>query len=128
MSECPFCGGVPVVLSNELVFGCLDKNPVTQGHLLLLPRRHVMSWFDATVVERMALLALADEARHWLEQRFSPDGYNLGVNVGATAGQTIPHLHMHLIPRYAGDCADPRGGVRGVIPGRQWYPSEGDMR
>ena len=73
----------------------------------------------------MALLGLLDEAKRMLDERRAPDGYNIGINVGEVAGQTIMHLHIHLIPRYRGDCANPRGGVRGVIPSRQSYPHAG---
>lgn len=120
--SCPFCKPDHVVLSNALAVACFDKYPVNQGHLLLVPRRHVATWFDASADERAALFVLLDEGRRLLDTRFSPDGYNIGINVGEAAGQTIMHLHVHLIPRYRGDCAAPRGGVRGVIPGKQWYP------
>jgi len=91
------------------------------GHLLLLPYRHVADFFDATDAEQAALLALVREAKHLLDGRFRPDGYNVGVNVGEAAGQTVMHLHVHVIPRYAGDVEDPRGGVRGAIPERRVY-------
>jgi diadenosine tetraphosphate (Ap4A) HIT family hydrolase len=91
-----------------------------------LTRRHVASWFDTRPDERQAILELVDMGRHMPDDRHRPDGYRLGATVGQAAGQTIAHLHRHLIPRYRGDCADPRGGVRGVIPAKQWYPSEGD--
>ncbi len=121
--ECCFCDFADPLLCNELAFACLDKHPVTEGHLLILPRRHAPTWFDATDDERRAMLALLDEAKRWLDQHYAPDGYNIGINVGEAAGQTVPHLHMHLIPRYRGDTPNPRGGVRGVIPARQSYPS-----
>ncbi len=89
--------------------------------MLLIPRRHVAGWFETTAGERCDLLALADEARAWLIREYSPDGFNLGVNVGEAAGQTVFHVHLHLIPRYRGDVPNPRGGVRGVIPARQNY-------
>ena len=127
MNSCPFCHPeVAPLLSNELAFACLEKYLVNEGHLLLVPRRHVASWFDAAFEERASLLTLIDQGRRWLESRDSPNGYNIGINIGAAAGQTIMHLHVHLIPRYHGDSSDPRGGgVRGVIPGKQWYPSPG---
>ncbi len=123
--RCPFCDPAAPLLANELAWACFDRNPVTRGHLLVLTRRHVPDWFEATDAERLAVLALIDEGRKFLSDRFDPAGYNIGTNAGAASGQTIPHLHVHLIPRYVGDCADPRGGVRGVIPSRQWYPVEG---
>jgi diadenosine tetraphosphate (Ap4A) HIT family hydrolase len=109
------------VLSNSLAFACFDKYPVSVGHLLVLTKRHVATYFESTADERAALIELIDAGKALLDGRYGPAGYNIGINVGATAGQTIPHLHVHLIPRYAGDVADPRGGVRGVIPDRQKY-------
>lgn len=121
MNDCPFCAAGAVELSNALAWARFDLNPVTTGHLLVLTRRHVAGYFDSTAQERAALLELLDAGKAMLEERYRPDGYNIGINVGAAAGQTIAHLHVHLIPRYAGDVANPRGGVRGVIPARQNY-------
>jgi len=89
--------------------------------ILLIPFRHIPALFDATDEEQIALLALLREAKTLLDGRLHPDGYNVGVNVGETAGQTVMHLHVHVIPRYAGDVEDPRGGVRGVIPEKRKY-------
>ncbi|MCC7556034.1 MAG: HIT family protein [Methanoculleus marisnigri] len=91
------------------------------GHLLIIPYRHVADFFDATDAELAALLALVREAKTLLDGRFRPDGYNVGVNVGEAAGQTVMHLHLHVIPRYAGDVKDPRGGVRGAVPEKRVY-------
>jgi len=88
---------------------------------LLIPFRHIASLFDATDAEQAALLALVREAKTLLDEHFHPEGYNIGVNVRAAAGQTVMHLHVHVIPRYAGDVEDPRGGVRGAIPERRGY-------
>jgi diadenosine tetraphosphate (Ap4A) HIT family hydrolase len=121
MDTCPFCDAEEAVLSNALAYARFDKYPVNPGHLLILPRRHVPEFFEASASERAALIELLDAGKRLLDQRFRPDGYNIGVNVGAAAGQTIMHLHLHLIPRYRGDVAEPRGGVRGVIPARQTY-------
>lgn len=121
---CPFCNPPPeeIVLANDLCYAHYDKYPVNPGHLLLIPFRHVAGFFEATDEEQAALLALGREAKRLLDDRFHhPDGYNIGVNVGTAAGQTVMHLHVHLIPRYAGDVQDPRGGVRGVIPERRGY-------
>lgn len=98
-----------------------DSYPLNPGHVLLVPRRHVASWFEASIAERDEILRLADEARRIVLERHSPDGFNLGINDGAAAGQTVPHLHLHLIPRYRGDMPDPRGGVRWIIPDRAAY-------
>jgi len=120
---CPFCHPEdrPVVLRNDLAVAFCDKYPVNPGHLLIVPQRHVASWFDATPEEKRALDDLITRAKDLLDAEHHPDGYNLGINIGAAAGQTIFHLHVHLIPRHAGDTPNPRGGVRGVIPGRQGY-------
>ncbi len=109
------------IASNDLAFAIRDGFPVTDGHTLVITRRLVASWFDATPAERAALLDLVDQVRRRLDETHRPDGYNIGVNVGAAAGQTVPHLHLHVIPRYRGDMPDPRGGVRHVIPWKGNY-------
>lgn len=121
--SCPFCAPATdrVFYSGERVFGMWDAYPVSAGHALLIPRRHIPSWFDASGEEQSELLRALAVARAVIETSHRPDGYNVGINVGAAAGQTVPHLHVHIIPRYAGDVADPRGGVRHVIPGRGNY-------
>ena len=101
-----------------------DAFPVNRGHALIVPRRHVPTWFDASAEEQVALMAAVDEARDLIVARFAPDGFNIGINVGQAAGQTVFHLHVHLIPRYDGDVPDPRGGVRWVIPARGNYLSK----
>ncbi len=124
MSEsCIFCTVVPeeVVLENRYAYVRYDKHPVSPGHLLIIPNRHFRSMFEATEPELSALWDLIRRARSFLDEEFAPDGYNIGINDGAAAGQTVMHLHIHLIPRYTGDMNDPRGGVRGVIPGKQQY-------
>jgi diadenosine tetraphosphate (Ap4A) HIT family hydrolase len=120
---CPFCHLPPesAIGGNAHAFYFEDKYPVTPGHLLIVPRRHVATYFEATPDEKQALWALLEEAQAHLSRTRSPDGFNIGVNVGETAGQTVMHLHMHLIPRYQGDMADPRGGVRHVIPEKGKY-------
>jgi diadenosine tetraphosphate (Ap4A) HIT family hydrolase len=125
MRDCDFCSFDAAVLRNELAYARFDKYPVCPGHLLVLTLRHIATWFEASDEERAALLALIDDGKRLLDQRHGPDGYNIGINVGEAAGQTVVHLHVHLIPRYRGDVADPRGGVRGVIPQRQHYPTGG---
>lgn len=98
-----------------------DAYPVSPGHTLIVPRRHVESYFSLDVTERDGLFALLDAAKRQLDREFGPDGYNIGINDGAAAGQTVPHLHIHVIPRYAGDQPDSRGGVRWVIPEKADY-------
>ena len=121
MSGCIFCNREDAVIENDLAQVIHDGYPVSQGHLLVIPRRHVASWFEATPDERAALFDLVDQARGYLEQRYQPDGFNIGINVGEAAGQSVFHLHIHLIPRYTGDLENPKGGVRGVIPHKRIY-------
>ncbi len=109
------------VASNDAAFAVRDGFPVTEGHTLVITRRLVATWFEATRAEQLAVLELVDEVKAGLDTAFSPDGYNVGFNAGAAAGQTVMHLHVHVIPRYVGDVADPRGGVRGVIAGKGNY-------
>lgn len=122
--NCPFCG--PIVLErvfyiDDLVYALWDGFPVSAGHALLVTRRHVANWFEASQAERLALLSAIDIARNKILESQDPQGFNIGINVGAAAGQTIFHLHVHIIPRYQGDVRDPRGGVRHVIPERANY-------
>lgn len=99
----------------------LDGYPVSPGHTLIIPKRHVGSFFEITIEERDSLLFLLHEARQRVMDQRHPDGLNIGINDGAAAGQTVPHLHIHLIPRFIGDLPDPRGGVRWVIPEKACY-------
>lgn len=125
-ATCPFCT-LPrsrVLFRNDGAVAIRDAYPVTQGHTLVIPLRHIASFFDATARERDAMLALLDQAKLQLQSEFGPAGYNIGINDGAAAGQTVGHLHIHLIPRYPGDRPDPRGGVRWVIPDKADYWSK----
>lgn len=120
---CPFCA-LPlerIIDSNDLAMVIRDGYPVSPGHTLVIPKRHIGSWFEITLEEQSAILDLLGRAKAVLEEEFKPDGHNIGINDGPTAGQTVPHLHMHLIPRYNGDLEDPRGGVRWIIPGKAKY-------
>jgi diadenosine tetraphosphate (Ap4A) HIT family hydrolase len=112
---CPFCilPDGRVVEENEFALLIRDGYPVSPGHSLVIPKRQVGSFFEVTAPERAALLALLDKAKGLVEQDHTPAGYNIGINDGAAAGQTVPHLHIHLIPRYTGDQDDPRGGCAG---------------
>lgn len=109
------------IASNALAFAIHDRYPVSPGHALVIPRRVIATWFDATPEERTAIFALVDEVKQQLDETMRPDGYNIGINAGEAAGQTVMHLHVHVIPRYRGDVDDPRGGVRHVIPGKGNY-------
>ena len=106
---------------NALAFAIRDGFPVTPGHTLVVPRRLVATWFEATREEQVAMLELVEVLKAQLDAELHPDGYNIGINVGAAGGQTVMHLHLHLIPRFAGDVPDPRGGIRHVIPGKGYY-------
>ncbi len=119
--NCPFCTQPNIVIENELAFIRYDGYPVSPGHCLIVPRRHVAEYFQATPEEKAAIWALVDEMKIIIDKEFNPDGYNVGVNIGESAGQSVPHIHVHMIPRYKGDMENPRGGVRGVIPDKQKY-------
>ena len=108
-------------LENELAFVRFDGFPVNDGHLEVIPKRHIKDWWETTTEERLAIFKLMDEAKKLVDEKYSPDAYNIGMNLGEMAGQSIMHLHVHLIPRYKGDVENPRGGVRGVIPHKQNY-------
>jgi diadenosine tetraphosphate (Ap4A) HIT family hydrolase len=120
---CAFCNLPPgrVIAENDRAFAIRDGYPVSPGHTLLIPRRHTGSFFDLSEQERGDVLALLDSAKLALDKEYQPQGYNIGINDGPVAGQTVPHLHVHLIPRFAGDLPDPRGGVRWIIPAKADY-------
>ena len=120
---CLFCTLPPerIVQENDHAIWIYDGFPVSPGHSLIIPKRHVGSFFEVSNEVRMAMLAMLDIARATVEDEHSPNAYNIGINDGPAAGQTVPHLHLHLIPRYNGDVADARGGVRWVIPGKANY-------
>jgi diadenosine tetraphosphate (Ap4A) HIT family hydrolase len=120
---CPFCT-LPderIVDQNDLALVIRDGFPVSPGHTLVIPKRHVGSFFELNEEEIASMMALLKRAKSVLDVEFKPESYNIGVNDGPQAGQTVPHLHMHLIPRYTGDVADPRGGVRWLIPDKADY-------
>lgn len=119
-ASCPFCDlGPRVIAANDLAVAVRDKEPASKGHTLVIPKRHCASFFDLTADEVRGCHELLREERAKLLAEFHPDGFNVGVNDGAAAGQSIAHTHWHLIPRYRGDHPDPRGGVRHVIPTRR---------
>jgi diadenosine tetraphosphate (Ap4A) HIT family hydrolase len=109
------------IASNDLAFAIMDGYPVNPGHVLVIPKRQVSTWWEATREEQVAILDLLEVVKRQLDESHRPDGYNIGVNAGEAAGQTVFHLHVHMIPRYRGDMEDPRGGVRHVIPSRGNY-------
>lgn len=120
---CPFCTLQPerIVEENDHAIWIYDGFPVSPGHSLIIPRRHVGSFFEVSTEERIAMLALLDNAKMTVEEKYQPNAFNIGINDGPAAGQTVPHLHLHLIPRYEGDVSDARGGVRWVIPEKADY-------
>lgn len=122
-SPCPFCSPGPdeIVLQNLLCYARYDRYPVNKGHFLIVPFRHIGNFFELSENERKAALELIWQTEAKLESDLHPNGYNVGVNVGQAAGQTVMHAHIHLIPRYNGDVADPRGGVRWIIPTNARY-------
>lgn len=125
-TKCIFCvaSHPNIVLEHALAYVRLDGYPVSKGHCLIIPRRHVASFFECTREERAAMMELLDEAKTMIDREHAPSSYNIGINDGTAAGQTVMHVHMHLIPRYAGDAGDPRGGVRWVIPDKAAYWSK----
>ncbi len=120
-NNCPFCDADVAILKNDLAYTRYDIYPVNEGHILIVPFRHVSDFFDLSNEERDAIFKLVDESKALLDKEHKPDGYNIGINVGESAGQTVWHVHVHVIPRYKGDMDDPRGGVRGAIPSKQKY-------
>jgi diadenosine tetraphosphate (Ap4A) HIT family hydrolase len=114
------------IAANDLAFAIYDKFPVSTGHALVISRRLIATWFDASDAEQADMMSLVGEVRRFLDQRLQPkpDGYNVGFNSGMAAGQTVPHLHIHVIPRYHGDVSEPAGGIRHVIPGKGNYLRE----
>ena len=112
--DCIFCSisEEKIILENELAFAIYDKYPVNLGHLLIIPKRHFPDVFSATIEEVQAIHNLIKKSRDYLNKKYNPDGFNIGVNLGKVAGQTIFHLHIHVIPRYLGDVENPRGGIR----------------
>lgn len=122
--SCPFCNPVPereLIAESAMVYSMLDKFPVSSGHALIIPKRHTASYFDLSFKEQSACFFMLNKVKEILQKRFNPDGFNVGINIGETSGQTVPHVHIHLIPRYNGDVEEPRGGVRGVIPEKRSY-------
>ncbi len=126
-STCPFCAvaSESVLAQNAHALAIRDAFPVNPGHTLVVPRRHVASWFEISAEERLAILDLIEVARDGLDRTLRPAGYNIGINIGVAAGQTVMHLHVHLIPRFSGDVDEPSGGVRFVIPQRGDYRHPG---
>lgn len=121
---CPFCaalGDGPLLAENALAAAMADRFPLSRGHSLIIPKRHAATVFDLTKDEAAALWELVPVVKQLLDEAHAPGGYNVGTNAGQVAGQTVAHAHVHVIPRYQGDVADPRGGVRWVLPAKAAY-------
>lgn len=117
--DCEFCRLDQVLFEAEEAYVRYDNNSLCKGHVLVVPRRHVADFFDMTAAEKASILELLDKAKALIAAEHSPDGYNIGVNIGRAAGQSRMHVHVHLIPRYTGDVVDPSGGVRCVLANRK---------
>lgn len=127
--SCRFCMAKPgrrMMLESKLGFAAYDRHPASPGHFLVIPYRHFADYFDINDEEREELWSLVAEGKKIVDREHHPDGYNIGINVGKWAGQSIPHLHIHVIPRYQGDVENPKGGVRGVIPNKKLYTFKPD--
>lgn len=114
--DCELCTDEMALFGDDNAFVRYDNNSLSKGHILVVPRRHVADFFEMTWAEKTSILTLLDKARADIAQEHVPDGYNIGVNIGKAAGQSRMHVHVHLIPRYAGDVVDPSGGIRCVLP------------
>ena len=120
-NNCIFCNPTNILIQGEYTYSRLDGFPVSEGHCLVIPKRHVSSIDDLTDSELKDLYVVMKQTKILLCETYQPDGFNIGINEGEAAGQTVEHLHIHIIPRYEGDVVCPRGGVRGVIPGKKEY-------
>ena len=124
MDNCVFCKDFDknrIIYEDSTWVAIYDNYPVSKGHVLVIPKRHCETYFDLNFIELESISVTIGIVKRLLDKKFKPDGYNIGVNCGEAAGQTVKHCHIHIIPRYKGDMEDPRGGVRGVIPEKQKY-------
>jgi diadenosine tetraphosphate (Ap4A) HIT family hydrolase len=127
MEKCPFCNIEKTIDESRIIYqdsswiAILDNYPVSNGHTLLIPKRHCETYFDLNFIELESVGVTIGVVKRLLDTKYNPDGYNIGLNCGEAAGQTVMHCHIHIIPRYNGDCENPRGGVRGCIPEKQHY-------
>lgn len=123
-TECPFCNPDlerTLIVESATVYSIFDKFPVSNGHALIIPKKHCADYFDLSFKEQSACFFMLNTVKQIIKEALNPDGFNIGINVGEYAGQTVDHVHIHLIPRYKGDVQQPRGGVRGVIPDKRSY-------
>jgi len=115
---CELCLPRLVLAENRLAYVATENNALSLGHTIVVPKRHVADFFEMTFEEQAAVLELLRRAKELVQPMHAPDGYNIGVNVGPAAGQSRMHVHVHLIPRYAGDVPNPAGGIRCVLSGK----------
>lgn len=123
-SNCPFCNPDSqreLIVESATAYAIYDKFPVNNGHALIIPKKHCSDYFDLNFKEQSACWFILNKTKQIVSKKFNPDGFNVGVNINLAAGQTVPHVHIHLIPRYGGDVKNPRGGVRNVIPDKGDY-------
>lgn len=114
--DCPFCNlKEDILFENEFALAFFDSFPVSKGHCLVIPKRHVETYFDLSDEEMSAIFEISQKVKQYLDDKYRPDGYNVGFNVLEAGGQSVMHAHMHIIPRYKGDADNPRGGIRKVI-------------
>ncbi len=124
MDDCVFCKDFPkdrIIYEDTIWVAVLDGYPVTEGHTLLIPKRHCETYFDLNETEYDSLSQTIRIVSQLLRVKYNPQGFNIGVNCGSVAGQTVHHCHIHIIPRYEGDCENPRGGIRGCVPHKMVY-------
>jgi len=122
--DCPFCNPDTereLIVESATAYAMFDMFPVNDGHALIIPKKHCTNYFDLTFKEQSACWFVLNKVKEIVEKRFNPNGFNVGININETAGQTVSHVHIHLIPRYKGDVENTRGGVRAVIPNKQKY-------
>lgn len=121
---CPFCkldADRHIITESATAYAIYDKYPVSEGHALVIPKRHIASYFEISTKEQIACWLIINRVQEIVQKKYRPQGFNIGINIGKVAGQTVNHAHIHLIPRYEGDVDAPKGGIRGVIPGKQRY-------
>ena len=119
---CPFCNVErEIILETEMSFAIYDGFPVNEGHALIIPKKHTANYFDLSLEEQKDCIELLNRVKGIVQEKYNPAGFNVGININEAAGQTVPHVHIHLIPRYEGDVEEPRGGVRGVILSKKSY-------
>jgi diadenosine tetraphosphate (Ap4A) HIT family hydrolase len=125
--NCPFCNPDSereLIVESATAYAIYDKFPVNNGHALIIPKKHCSDYFDLPFKEQSACWFMVNKVKKIVSEKFNPDGFNVGVNVNSAAGQTVPHIHLHLIPRYKGDVKNPTGGVRNVIPTKGDYTTK----